>query len=159
MTRRTAMATLAGAAAAIAAPSRALRLEIGNYGMQTLEVDRAIALIREIGYDGAELCLMRDWQSEPRRLDGAARRRIRETGFPIPSLIESFNLMAPTAELNSVPDRIRASAELAHDLAPKNPPLLQTVLGGKAGDWENVREVMVTRLRGWAAEAGGRWLT
>jgi sugar phosphate isomerase/epimerase len=148
------MAVLAGAAGAMGAPGRAIRLEIGNYGMQALEVDRAIALIRETGYDGAELCCMRDWPSEPRRLDGAARRRIRETAFPIPSLIEAFNLMAPEAELSSVPDRIRAAAGLAHDLAPKSPPILQTVLGGKAGDWENVRETMVARLAGWAAVAG-----
>jgi sugar phosphate isomerase/epimerase len=154
MTRRTAIATLAGAALTSAAPSSAIKLEIGNYGMQSLSVDRALALIREIGYDGAELCCMKDWPSEPKLLDTSARRRIRESGFPIPSLIENFNLMAPAADLSQVPDRIRAAAELAHDLDPKNPPLVQTVLGGRAGDWDKVKDVMVPRLAEWAKIAG-----
>jgi sugar phosphate isomerase/epimerase len=148
------------AASARAASTRgSIRLEIGNYGMQKLEVDRALALIREIGYDGAELCLMRDWPSEPKRLDAAARRRIRESNFPIPSMIENFNTMAPDAELQQVPGKIRAAAELAHDIAAKNPPLLQTVLGGKAGDWEKIRETMATRLSEWSQIAGENGIT
>jgi sugar phosphate isomerase/epimerase len=97
---------------------------------------------------------MKDWPSEPKRLDAAARRRIREDGFPIPTLIENFNTMAPDAELQTISDRIRAAAQLAHDIAPKNPPMLQTVLGGKAGDWEKIRETMAGRLRGWSEVAG-----
>jgi sugar phosphate isomerase/epimerase len=154
ISRRQALAGIAGAASLAAAPSGAIRLEIGNYGMQTLEVDRALALIRDIGYDGAELCCMRDWPSEPKRLDAAARRRIRESGFPIPSLIENFNLMAPEAELSTVPVRIRAAAQLAHDLAPSNPPILQTVLGGRAGDWDGIKDTMASRLAQWSRIAG-----
>jgi sugar phosphate isomerase/epimerase len=155
LTRRAAILSICGAGAALAAPARSsIRLEIGNYGMQKLELDRALALIREIGYDGAELCLMRDWPSEPKRLDAVARRRIRDCGIPIPTMIENFNTMAPDAELQTVPDKIRAAAGLAYDIAPKNPPMLQTVLGGKSGDWEKIRDTMATRLRGWSEVAG-----
>jgi sugar phosphate isomerase/epimerase len=154
MTRRTFVAgAVAGASIALAKAS-AIRLEIGNYGMQSLPVDRALAAIREIGYDGAELCLIKDWPSEPSKLDAAARRRIREFGFPIPSMIDSFNLMAPDAVLAQTPERIRAAAALAHDIAPKNPPLLQTVLGGKAGEFDKIRDVMATRLAEWSRVAG-----
>ena len=51
------------------------------------------------------------------------------------------------------PDRIRAAAALAHDLAPDHPPLLQTVLGGKPGEFEKVRDTMATRLSEWARVA------
>jgi sugar phosphate isomerase/epimerase len=152
ITRRTALAALAGAAGGFATTS-AIRLYIGNYGMQSMSVDRALATIREIGYDGAELCCMPDWPSDPKKLDAAARRRIREFGLPIPSLIEAFNLLAPEAALAATPDRIRAAASLAHDLAPNNPPLLQTVLGGRPGDFENVRQTMASRLGEWARVA------
>ena len=138
----------------LAAGPPAIRLEIGNYGMQAMPVDRALALIRQIGYDGAELCCMAGWPSEPKWLDGPARRRIRESGFPIPTLIENFNLMAPDAVLRTIPDRIRAAAGLARDLAPHDPPILQTVLGGRAGEWEQVRGTMAARLEGWARAAG-----
>ena len=155
MTRRTLLAAaLAGASRGLAAAPPAIRLEIGNYGMQSMAVSRALAVIREIGYDGAELCCMPEWPSEPAKLDAAARRRIREFGLPIPSLIEAFNLFAPDAVLAATPDRIRAAAALAHDIAPKNPPLLQTVLGGKPGEFEKVRDTMAARLGEWARVAG-----
>lgn len=121
--------------------------------MQSMSVDRALASIREIGYDGAELCCMPDWPSEPKKLDAAARRRIRESGIPIPSLIEAFNLLAPDAALAATPDRIRAAAALAHDIAPDHPPLLQTVLGGRPGEFDKVRDTMATRLGEWARVA------
>lgn len=135
------------------APARAsaIRLHIGNYGLQALPVDAALDAIRRIGYDGAELCLMPGWPSEPSRLDAAARRRIGELRFPIPTLIEGFNLLADDAR---TPDRIRSAATLAHDLNPKNPPLLQTVLGGRPEDWPAARGRMVTRLAEWAKAAG-----
>jgi len=140
ISRRTAISLLggAGAFASAATSSRAaIRLEIGNYGMQSLAAERALALIREIGYDGAELCCMPGWPSEPARLDHEARRRIRDSGIPIPSLIEAFNLVAAESELRQVPGRIHAAAEFARDIAPDQPPLLQTVLGGKE-DWAKV---------------------
>lgn len=126
-----------------------VRLSIGNYGMQGLPVDRALAAIAEIGYDGAELCLMAGWPSEPSLLDAAARRRIRQQRLPIASMIENFNLLASEAEHGRTLDRIRRAAELAHEVSPKSPAMLQSVLGGKPGEWERVKELMARRLDDW----------
>lgn len=128
-------------------------LSVGNYGMQALEVDRALASIRQIGYDGAELCLMPGWPSEPTKLDAAARRRIRQQPLPIPTMIENFNLLVSDAEHARTLDRIRTAAALAHDVSPKQPPILQSVLGGKPSEWEQVKEKMATRLSEWARVA------
>jgi inosose dehydratase len=117
-----------------------IRLHVGNYGMQTLSVDTALAEIRRIGYDGAELCLMAGWPSEPAQLDAAARRRIRASGFPIPTMIENFNTLVPESDHARTLNRIRAAATLAHDIAPKRPPILQTVLGGRPAEWEQVKD-------------------
>ena len=136
-----------------AGKSGAIRLEIGNYGMQALPVDEAIAQIRRIGYDGAELCLMPGWPSEPKALAAAGRRRIRETRFPIPTMIEAFNLMASEEAHLTTLDRIRAAAALAYDLNPTDPPVLQTVLGGRAGDWPKIRDAMASRLADWGRVA------
>ncbi len=147
-------------AAAIGCPSlmagrgtAAVRLHVGNYGMQALSVDAALGLIREIGYDGAELCLMAGWPSEPAKLDAAARRRIRTNGLPIPTLIENFSTLGSDADHAKALDRIRVAAALAHDVAPKHPPILQSVLGGKPGEWEQVKEKMASRLADWAKVA------
>lgn len=147
MTRR-------GLLALAAAPRGArVQLSIGTYGMQAFEVDRALAEIRAIGYDGAELCLMPGWPSEPSKLDAAARRRIRAQALPMPTLLENLNLLASDADHARSLDRIRAAASLAHDLAPKNPPLLQTVLGGTSREWEQVKQQMAARLADWARAA------
>lgn len=139
-----------------AAKTSAVKLHVGNYGMQMLPVDPALALIREIGYDGAELCLMQGWPSEPAKLDASARRRIRTGGLPIPTLIENFNTLVPEADHARTLDRIRAAAALAHDIAPKDPPILQSVLGGKPAEWEQVKETMAARLAEWARVAHER---
>jgi sugar phosphate isomerase/epimerase len=148
MTRRSLLALAA-------APRRSspVRLSLGTYGLQSLSTDQALALIRSTGYDGAELCLMPGWPSEPARLDAPARRRIRSSHFPIPTLLENLNLLASPADHARALDRIRAAATLAHDLAPKNPPLLQTVLGGAGLAWDAVKDQMATRLADWARVA------
>lgn len=151
-------AFLLGAAAAtwLDAARGAVRLHIGNYGLQSLAVDEALVRIREIGYDGAELCLMAGWPSEPGKLDAAARRRIREQPLPVPTLIENFNLLVSEAEHARTLERIGAAAALARDITPaKRPlPILQTVLGGKPDEWERVKAQMAARLADWTRAAG-----
>lgn len=136
---------------AAAAAGKAVRLSLGTYGMRELPVDRALALIRETGYAGAELCLMPGWPSEPARLDAAARRRIRGAGLPVATLLEGFDLLAPAAEHARTLDRIRAAADVAHEAAPG--AILQSVLGGRPAAWETQKEAMAARLAEWARVA------
>lgn len=143
----------AAASAAPAAASAKVRLAIGNYGMQSIPIDSALAEIRRIGYDGAELCLMAGWPTEPSKLDAAARRRIREQSLPIPLLLENFNLLVSAADHPGTLDRIRAAAALAHDVSPKHPAVLQSVLGGKPSEWESAKDQMASRLSDWAVVA------
>lgn len=138
----------------LAAPGKPLiRLHIGNYGMQSLGVEEALELIRTIGYDGAELCCMAGWPSEPKLLGKDVRRRIRDSKFPIPTLIENLGLVGDEAGHQANLRRILTASELAHDLAPGNPPILQTVLGGRPADWPAIRPGMVARLHDWGKAA------
>lgn len=130
-----------------------VKLHASTYAMQTLNVDTAIEHLRQIGYDGVELCLMPGWPSEPAKFDASARRRTRAAGFPIPTLIENFSTLVDDAAHSQTLDRIRTAAALAYDIAPKNPPILQTVLGGKPNEWEQVKEKMTSRLADWARVA------
>ena len=93
---------------------------------------------------------MAGWPSEPAKLDAAARRRIRQQGLPIPSMIENLNLLVSDADHASTLNRIRIAAALAHDVSPKKPPRLQSVLGGKPAEWEQVKHQMARRLADWA---------
>jgi len=151
MRRRDLLFGAAAAARPLTGASKGpVKLHIGTYGMQPLDVNRAIATIRDIGYDGVELCLMAGWPSEPAKLDAAARRRIRAAKLPVPTMIENFNTLVSEADHARTLDRIRAAAALAHDIAPKSPPILQTVLGGKPAEWEQVKQHMASRLAEWA---------
>lgn len=118
-----------------------------------LPVDAALEHIRNIGYDGAELCLMEGWPSQPAKLDTAARRRIRDGALPIPTMIENFNLLVSESEHSRTLDRIRAAAVLGADIASKERPILQSVLGGKPAEWEQVKSTMARRLADWARVA------
>lgn len=133
--------------------SAAVRLHIGNYGMQMLPVEAALEQIRKIGYDGAELCLMAGWPSEPAKLDAGARRRIRDQPLPIPTMIENFNLLVSDAEHARTLDRIRVASALGEEISRGERPMLQTVLGGKPSEWEQVKATMARRLADWAQTA------
>jgi len=158
VTRRSLLAHLA-AGIGLSASDSPVRLSIGNYGMREMAVDDALAAIRRIGYDGAELCLIPGWPSEPKALDAATRRHIRAAAFPIPTMLESFNLLAPEDEHRATLDRIRDAAALAQDISPGRPPMLQTVLGGRPPDWPRVKDQMAERLAQWARVAAGAGLT
>ncbi len=145
--------------AAAFAETHGLRLYIGTYGMQSLPVERALAEIRRIGYEGAELCVMPQWPSEAVNLDSGARHRIRDARFPIPTLIDSFNLLASPEAHRLTLDRIKVNASLAHDVSPGKPPMLQTVLGGRPPEWPEVKDRMAARLEDWARAAAASRIT
>jgi len=50
-------------------------------------------------------------------------------------------------------ENIKTVAQLAHDLSPAHPPLIETVLGGKPAEWDQIKEKMADRLRSWAEVA------
>src|SRR3569623_319096 len=145
----------AGAADADNRPG--ITLGFSLYGMKTLPTDDALAACAKIGYDTVELACMPDWPTAPARLSNDARRglsaRLAELNLSLPALMENMNLGADDDVDRAQLDRLKAAAELAHDLAPDNPPLVETVVGGKAGQWPQVKDRFAERLAGWARVA------
>jgi sugar phosphate isomerase/epimerase len=131
-----------------------IALGFSLYGMKTLTTDDALAACAKIGYDAVELVCMPDWPTAPARLSKDARRglsaRLAELNLSLPALMENVSLGVDDDADRAQLDRLKAAAELAHELSPDNPPLVETVVGGKAGQWPQVKARFAERLAGWA---------
>lgn len=158
ITRREALAAIPLALAST--PARAelpkpLPLGFSLYGMKALKLADALKTCRETGYDGVEFALMPGYPAEPKLLDAGARKELRtrltDLGLSVHGLME--NLAEPASDAAHKPnlDRLKAAAELGHALSPDAPPPIETILGGKPADWENVKDKLVERLGAWAA--------
>lgn len=129
-------------------------LSFSLYGMKTLKVAEALENCARIGYDGVELVASRDWPTDPAKLDAAQRselaKRLADTGLSLHGLMENLSEPADESIHRSNLERLKAAAALGHDLSPATPPVIETILGGKPAQWDEVKGRLVERLRAWA---------
>lgn len=123
------------------------------YGMRTLPLDTALETCAKIGYKAVELPVMPDWPADPARLNKEARTRLRERlqslHLELPALMENTPLTADAKTHRLQMDRLTRAAELGHALAD-TPPVIETILGGRAGEWDKLRRSFADRLAEWA---------
>jgi len=131
------------------------RLPLGFtlYGMLTMPLEDGLRACARIGYDAVELALMPGWPTEPKLLSSAARRQLRgrlgELGLNLAALMENLSVLTDDAGHAANLDRLRRACELAHDLSPDNPPVIETILGGKPGEWDAIRMRVAERVAEW----------
>ena len=133
-------------------------LGFSTYGTKSLTTEDAITQLARIGYDSVEIAALTGWDADPAKLDPqrrvAIRQRLADTGTRLTALMDNLPPSADEAKHQAQVERIKLAAQLAHDLAPENPPLIETVLGGT--DWLKSRPLFLKRLADWlkVAEAG-----
>lgn len=136
---------------------RPMTLGFSLYGMKSLAVPEALKACRQIGFDCFELPVMADWPADVAELTAAARselkKQIMDSGLRLSSLMENLPLLADDAQHGKNLERLKLAGELAHELVPDRPPLIETVLGGRPDQWSQVKEPMAKRLEDWAAIA------
>ena len=149
----TSAALAALGAKAIAAPPARIGFGFSLYGMRSLQVAEALKACAEIGYSGVELACLKDWPCDAAALTRADRAAVRsqlnDLALDLPGLMENLGLAVSAAQHQTNLERLKAVCELAHDLAPDEPPVIETVLGGKPTEWDSVRDKMVIALRDW----------
>lgn len=127
------------------------------YGMKTVPLPQALKVCADIGYSGVELVCLKDWPCDPGTLTRDDRKEIRQRlidhALDLPALMENLGLIVADKVHAENLDRLKRAAELAHDLGGDEPPLIETVLGGKPDLWPQNRDAMVERLRDWAEVA------
>ena len=132
-----------------------LTLGFGTYGTRGMKTEAAIKLLAEIGYDAVELTATEGWDAESQKMSpsrrASVRRQIDQSGLVLSSLMENLRPTGEKAAQEKNLRRLREAAELAHDLSPQEPPIIQTVLGGK--NWEESKQLFLDRLGKWSEVA------
>lgn len=160
MTRRAFVTTsAAGGALAVAGSRRAqesppsLSLGFSLYGMKTLPLVAALSECRRIGYRNVELALIAGFPTDPERLNretrAAVRRELTAGQLPVSSLLINLSLAADERSHATHLEKLELAARFAAEIAPENPPIVQTVMGGAPKDWEEKKAVIASRLRDW----------
>lgn len=129
-----------------------LTLSIGTYSLAGMSVEESLTLLATIGYDAVEIAVQTGMDAEPIRMPrerrATVRQRLTETGLKLTSLMENLVPASDDRQHAASMDRLRRVMEMAHDLAPDQPPLVQTILGG--GQWEAKKQLFCDRLGDWA---------
>jgi sugar phosphate isomerase/epimerase len=134
--------------------SAAAPIELGFtlYGMKTLTLDAALEACAKVGYDAVELACMPGWPAAPETLSKADRQHLRERlialDLSLPVLMENVSLGVDAKKNQANLERLKAAAELAHDLQIGQLPIIETVVGG--GKWEEVKQKFADQLASWA---------
>lgn len=161
ISRRTALQILAAGLAfpatqfvQAAAPAR-IRFAFSLYGMKSLPVAQALKICADIGYSAVELACMKDWPCDAATLTIADRKSLKsqleDSALELPCLMENLGLVVPDAQQATNLERLKLVAELAHDLTVdgEHVPVIETVLGGKPDQWNELKPRMVEALGDW----------
>jgi sugar phosphate isomerase/epimerase len=136
-----------------------MKIAYGTYAMPTVPLEDAFPALAEIGYDGVEICIdPKHVGSLPEEMDAARRATLRDllaaNGLGVPALFLTGSVWTRDAAVHEANvARVRACAALARDLGVREPPVLAMGIGGARKDWDDIKDDLVARLKGYAALA------
>jgi len=142
-----------------------MRLGYSTWGMPALPIDVTLDHVARLGFEGVELTVVPGYTTELSRLDAAERRRIRvrldKYGLALPSIAVHRDLLVDDSEQWAAHlAYLRASIDLAVDMADRDgPPVINNLVGGKSGEFENRRARLIERLDGVVRYATARGVT
>jgi len=135
-------------------PPRTIGLGFSLYGMKSLSIADGLKSCAEIGYDCIELPVMVDWPGDGAKLNADSRAELRQriatSGLRLTALMENLPIVGDEAKQAANLERLKLAAQLARELNPTTPPLVETILGGKPGEFDAVKVEFAQRLEGWA---------
>ncbi|MGV3660778.1 MAG: sugar phosphate isomerase/epimerase family protein [Prosthecobacter sp.] len=134
-----------------------ISLGFSLYGMKTLSLSDALKTCAEIGYANVELALNAGFPTEPKVFTTAARadaaQQLKALKLDLPCLMVNISLTADDKAHALALQTITDAAQVARDMNAANPPIIETVCGGKPATWEQQKAGMAQRLQSWAETA------
>jgi sugar phosphate isomerase/epimerase len=126
-------------------------LGFSTYGLPKHSLEEAIDAVRRARYDSIEICVTADRDAAAENMSYKRRRNVRSSlsqlRLSLSSLMSNLRPMDSPLRHKTDLERLKHDCELAHDLSPDSPPVIQTVLGGK--DWDGSKDLCVERLADW----------
>lgn len=142
-----------------------MRLGYTTWGMQGVPAEDAIPALAAIGFDSIELTVVPGWRDELDSLTPARRQTIKalltEHGLALPALAGHRGLVAtdPSEHAENW-RRLTGAIDLAAEWATaEGPPALDTTVGGKAGQWDELKARVVERVGKLCEYAAARGVT
>lgn len=127
------------------------------YGMKTLALNEALKTCAEIGYANVELALNAGFPTEPKVFTAEARKeavkQLAALKLDVPCLMVNISLTADDKAHALALQTIKDAAQVARDMNAAQPPIIETVCGGKPATWEQQKAGMVEQLKSWAEVA------
>ena len=134
-----------------------ISLGMSLYGMKTVPLPDALNTCAKIGYTSVEFALNAGFPTEPKVFTPEARKaavaQLRALKLGLPCVMLNLSLAADDKAHAAALVNMREAARLCRELVPANPPMIETVLGGKPAEWEQIKGRMVDRLHSWAETA------
>jgi inosose dehydratase len=142
-----------------------MRLGYTTWSMQTVPAEDAIPMLAGLGYDSVEITVVPGWRDELDLLTPARRRRIKELlaehNLALPALAGHRSLVATDPAVHAENwRRLQGAIDLAAEWATEGgPPVIDTTVGGKPTEWDDLRDVLLERLGRLCDYAGERGVT
>lgn len=137
----------------LAADRNTCGLAIGTYGLQSMALPEAIQLVGETGFDAVEITVFHGMTGDPSgalsssESRDAVREALGDSGLRLCALMADLRPEADEAKHREQLETLNQYIQLARELCPENPPLIQTVLGGKV--WEDSKNLFRDRIANW----------
>ena len=131
-----------------------MQLAYSTYALQGVDPFDAVARVSGIGFDALEINCGAAWPTAPERFRSGQRSRLRDAlrgaGFPPPPVMNLIGLCAAAEEPAAKSEQLRQTCRLARDLSwLDRPSVVTTTLGPQAGSWDESKDVVAVRLRGY----------
>jgi sugar phosphate isomerase/epimerase len=136
-----------------------------TWGMPTVPIDVTLRHLADLGYDGVEITVIPGYTTELSTLDSGERRRIagllKQYKLALPAVAGHTPILTETPEQWAQNlDRLKCTADLCVDWeTDEGIPDLDTTVGGKPGEWDARRDLLVERIHELADYTESRGVT
>ena len=132
-----------------------MQLAYSTYALQGIDPVTAVERVRQLGYEGLEINCGAAWPTALERFGSGDRARLqdamRAAGFPPPVIMHLIDLCAADEDVDVKSALLEQTCRFARDLSwEERPAVVTTTLGSQAGSWDESKDAVAKRLRGYA---------